>query len=68
MKVPLYVITGRNRMTGERVVISQPGTKAVIQDLLNQAKSRQNSHSVYSRLTMRLAVEQSLIKFESYNQ
>jgi len=51
-----YVITGRNRLTGNREAVSNPKSREEAERLLANAKKLQNSHSAYSLLRIEEAV------------
>lgn len=50
LKEQKWVITGKNRLTGQRDIISSPHGKCVAMEMLARKKRRQNCHSVYSLL------------------
>lgn len=58
-----YVITAVSRLTGERTVISKPYDKDTALRVIEEQKRRQHSHSAYSRLQLREAVEQLALDF-----
>lgn len=59
-----YVITGQNRLTGNREAVSNPKSREEAERLLANAKKLQNSHSAYSWLRIEKAAEQARIQFE----
>lgn len=59
-----YVITGRNRLTGNREAVSRPKPREEAERILANAKKLQNSHSAYSWLRIEEAAEQARLQFE----
>lgn len=59
-----YVITGRNRLTGNREAVSRPKSREEAESLFLQARKLQSRHSVYTRLRVEEAVEQAMLQFE----
>lgn len=59
-----YVITGCNRLTGNREAVSSPKTREEAERLLAQARKLPSRHSAYTRLKMQEAVEQAKLCFE----
>lgn len=59
-----YVITGRNRLTGNREAESSPKPREETERLLAQARKLLSRHSAYTRLKIQEAVEQARLCFE----
>ena len=59
-----YVITGRNRLTGNREAVSSPKSREDAESLFVQARKLLSRHSVYTRLRLEEAVEQARLQFE----
>lgn len=60
-----YVITGRNRLTGNREAVSSPKSREEAESLFVQARKLLSRHSVYTRLRVEEAVEQAELQFEN---
>ena len=58
MREQKWVITGVNRLMGEREVVSNPHRRQATEDMLRRMKQRQNSKSAYSLLRMKPADEE----------
>lgn len=59
-----YVITGRNRLTGNREAVSSPRTMEEAERLLAGARILLSRNSVYTSLKIQEAVEQAMLRFE----
>lgn len=59
-----YVITGRNRLTGNREAVSSPKPREEAESLFLQAIKLPSRHSAYTRLRAEEAVRQAELQFE----
>ncbi|MBR3496989.1 MAG: hypothetical protein IKH37_09745 [Prevotella sp.] len=50
MRLPMYVVTGINKLTGEREAVTKAHGLTKTCELRDKLASRQHSHSAYSRL------------------
>lgn len=61
MREPKWVITGLNRLTGEREAVTRPHNRDTTATMLERLKRRQNSKSAYRLLRMKPAAEEGRI-------
>ena len=50
MKVPLYVVTGISRLTGERVAVSSPHSLTKACEMRDKMVAHQHCYSAYKQL------------------
>lgn len=58
MKTPLYVVTGINRLTGERVAVTAPHSLAKTREMRDKMVARQHCRSAYKWLKVESATKE----------
>jgi len=59
-----YVITGRNRLTGNREPVSSPKSREEAEKLLEQARKLSSRLSAFTMLRIEEAAKQARLQFE----
>ena len=56
-----YVVTGVNRLTGEREPVTKPHSEWKCREMRDKLVARQHSHSAYSRLKVEPAEKEGCL-------
>ena len=64
MSSPLYVVTAKNRMTGEREIVSRPAPKVEALQMKLRYTNMRGTHKPYMYLKLELYNEQLELKFK----
>lgn len=59
-RVPLYVVTGINRLKGEREAVTRPHGLTKTCEMRDKLVARQHCRSAYSRLKVKSALEDNI--------
>lgn len=58
MRLPMYVVTGINKLTGEREAVTKPHSLWKTREMRDKLASRQHSRSAYKWLKVEPAVRE----------